>query len=331
MAFNAGGVDYSGYIHIYQISRDLTYNGVEYLYHLACYLGNILSLDLLSFDIIRSTLGLALLYYIIFKHTPKPSIVLSLCMLFPMVDFIIQKRCFISAMISIAAFIILAEKKYKKKEQYLQIFIYIFLCLVSGGFHNVGYVYLLCLPIKFMTLKQLQYCVYVLIVVSFVMLPVFPKIMSMFFSQQKVHVYFEVLEYRLSFWKAIIFMMLHFIYFILHTKIYQGLKSKSTSDVFLIKLNYIMLIFIPLYCYSSNFIRIYRDILPLFYIEFSKLFVRPLCKNNQLLIKLAYILWAFAFFIFAYIAAGTFGFDILIKNTIFEENYLLKLLFGTNM
>ena len=50
MAFNAGGVDYSGYIHIYQISRDLTYNGVEYLYHLACYLGNILSLDLLSFE-----------------------------------------------------------------------------------------------------------------------------------------------------------------------------------------------------------------------------------------------------------------------------------------
>ena len=95
-----------------------------------------------------SLIGLLLISSTILKYSKKPSFVLSLFYIFPLVDAVIQKRNFISFAIIIYAVRYLFDKKSNFK--------YIIFCVLATGFHSSSIIYILLLFVNYFKSLKLK-------------------------------------------------------------------------------------------------------------------------------------------------------------------------------
>lgn len=323
MAGNTGGMDFNVHEWFFYgaVENGVTIFANSWLFGLICQIFGKMGMNFIQTNLIVSVILLFLIYSIIHKNTKLCSLVTSLFMIFPLADSIIQKRNFWAMAIGTLAFLILLnnpDKKGKIKS--------LVLILVATQIHPTFYVYLIVWILIKLDLEKIKRIIKVLIIISFIIIPVLPNLAAIIFPASKITLYFTTLKIPL--YQSVCWWILHIIYFILfnciikYSTVEDGKKMVFLNN--LLKLNYIMLIFMCLYYYEPTFFRIYRNTLILFYIGIG------ICYDSQkfltkykFLYTMALVIFSILVFTSQFIIFGKFGFNGLIK-PIFTENMLFN-------
>lgn len=320
-ALNSGGVDFSINKDIFDVSIYKQWNWLNGgLYNLICYYFKINNYSYIFMNSILVSIGLFLIIITVRKYTKNICFVMSLLYIYPFADNIIQKRFFLAAAIIIFAI------PYLFKNDRKSTFIYIILCIIAGQFHVSAYIYILFLAVKKVSYKTLKKVIPIIIIFSFIIKPIIPKIAILIFPASKVNLYFYIFKTSLS---GALFWMLFQIGFIV--LIYM-IKDKNENNEYLNnlkKISLFSLVFLPLLFYEPTFIRIYRTILIFNYIAFAQIqksyinnYRIVINKNIFLLTSCQLIYMVFAF-IMVYGITGQGLSNMIIP--IFENNLFLKL------
>ena len=230
-------------------------------------------------------------------------------MIFPLADCIIQKRNFAALGIGLSGFYFLLRdnKTYDKTLSFV-------LILLSAQIHPLFYVYLLVWLLFKFDYNKLKYIVFFLVILGFCIIPIAPKLASLFMSSSKVNFYFYTAKIPL--YQSVCWWILHFLFFSLFNIIFKYSKIDSKNNKFIInlkKLNLILFIFLFLYYYEPSFFRIYRNLLILFYIGVAICFESKSLFKNQFYAYLCLIIFVFLVFISQFVVFGDFGFERLIN------------------
>lgn len=262
IAFNRGGPDVDAYHAMYSINGSLETFSIktEILYQYLSYLSYQSGLGFDEFTMLTSILAMLVLGYSISRIATLIALVMSLILIFPGIDFIIQKRNFLGICSLFLGFSFLIRNvKYAKIK-------YSFCVLVASGFHSLFILYMIFpfIPRKIFKCFE-QYSLF-FVTGLFLFSPFIPKLAILVMSSTKFNLYFDNAELFLSWYKALffVFVQLAFVFFSLRILRLYYIES---DIVFLGKnLFYFSLIALPFYFYGSTFIRIYKNLLPIFYV-----------------------------------------------------------------
>lgn len=315
-----GGMDYNVHEMIFsEATSNFNLLSLSWLYKLICFLFGNMGYEFVVMNSIVSILILIILYKLIFTNTKNSAMTLSLFMIFPLADCIIQKRNFAALGIGlIGLFLLLRESKPKDR------ILSFVLILISAQVHPLFYVYLLVWFLMKYDYNKLRYMVLLLTVLGFFLIPITPNLASFFMSDSKINFYFYTAKIPL--YQSLCWWILHACFYMLFQIIFKFSKIDNKNKKIinnLQKLNLIMFIFIFLYYYEPSFFRIYRNVLILFYIGVGICFESKKLLKNQFYAYLCLIIFAVLVFISQFVIFGDFGFERLI-NPIFEDNYILN-------
>lgn len=321
-AFNTGGADWDVHQWYYwgaQQKIEIFSAGWGYKY--ICLIFSKLGLDFYQMNFVLSTLMLCIVFWFIHKYTERAAFVLSLFMIFPFTDFIIQKRNSLGMIILYLAFTALfSEKKSKGRTAYCLI------CLLATAIHPV---YVIYIPLAFMEnvpREKIKKIVGVFLIVAFALIPVLPRIAGIFMGEVKVNTYFQVL--RISLFESICWWILQIAFCILFFVIMENRLEKETLKFqkvdFIIKINMVSLLVLPLYYYEPTFFRIYRNLFLLNYVAVANcMTVNKRISKMGFMGLLALSLLILLTFLSQFVWFGL-GFDVLVKPLI-ENNKFLEM------
>lgn len=327
-SFNNGGPDYDGYQDMFKaFSLHLDFNFLTSgkLYSLGAYLFNKIGLSLEEYTFFTTTIALISIYILIKKYSLNISFVNSCLILFPLTDNIIQKRNFLAMVAILYGILFLIEKN----RYYIVKFL--FFILISYNFHILGIIYLFLILIPNFSLKNIKIISYIGTILIMTIIPFLDEIAKFCFSfaSSKVYLYFEDLSFRLPLYKTLFFVFIHLIMFYFILFFYKRKKEKDKFSIGIMKLNYLFLLIIPLYYYSSTFLRFYRNVFLLNYIfvgnclfEEEKDILNKYILNKY--IEVSFEIYIMGLFL-TYILLGHPKYIGLIK-PLFENNYILKFL-----
>lgn len=326
MSLNNGGGDYQGNKEFYNTAHVANIKGFfldSGIYQGMCMIFRRFGLDFLQAYIIVSTIALLSLFLMVCRNTKKRCLVLSLFMLYPFTDFIIQKRNFLIVPILLYIFPYLF-KKTKKGD-----LIFCIGCVAAGLIHVSGYVYFIFYFIyKILSYKKINkyFCFNILLLlgVEFLFLPLLPAVASLFFPKGKVDLYF----YNMTSSKvgALYTICAHILFWGIVE--YISLRGKKNNDnpILLSQLKYfcrMSLLFIPLYFYGAVFARIYIYMLPYTYILFSNIFFQIKSPGKSAFITYSVMIGSVLFIVLINYGFYRSGFSNLVIPLI-EENLLVR-------
>lgn len=309
MGGNTFNPDYNAYVYRYEISLDKIKSPLpkECLYVLTNAIAKRMALDFQQFHFIFFAILVIGLIYVIKKYTANVAPVLSMFIIYPMVECTIQIRTFAGMVLLLWACTFLLNEK----DRYGTLK-YLLIILIAGMFHVTFYFYVIFSLIRFFNFKSRIVIWQVGIAMVLLSIPVMPWIISKVFSVG----YFSGRNY-LSLWKVIGMAVwqlsgIILLIFIKKTKDKKIPLKISLSD-YVLQLNLFISMIIPLYFGGNTFMRLYRNIFLLNYIYIS-------CKQASLFkaIFIAYIICTVLFF---NIAAGN-GLNEVFR-PIFENNIFL--------
>lgn len=275
MALNNGGADYQANEAFYMsanvgsIKKFFLDSGI---YQGLCMFFRHINLDFPQAYSILCTVALLLVFFKVYHTAKKQCLVLSLCMLYPFVDFIIQKRNFLIVPVLMYIFPFLF-KKTKTGD-----FIYCAGCVLCGLIHVTGYVYLLFFFVyKILSIRKIKkyFLLNILLLLGAEVLcfPFLPNIASLFFPKAKVTLYFySMLSSKAG---AMYTICAHLLFCGMVEYVCLRCRKRNSNPELTDELKYlfrISLLFIPLYFYGAVFARIYIYMLPYAYIVFSNVF-----------------------------------------------------------
>lgn len=319
MAGNAGGMDFNVHEFIFNEAGEsgVIFLSSSWLYKLFCNVFFILGYTFTNMNTIISILSLIVIYKLINNNTEKRCLVTSLFMIFPFADCIIQKRNFCAMIFAIIGLWFLLKNQNENKLKSL------ILIIIAAQIHPTFYVYLLVWFLFKFDLKKIKKYIPILIVISFIMIPIIPKLASFIFPGSKITFYFETAKIPL--YQSICWWILHYVYFILFNIIFKLTECEDKTILNgLTKLNYIMLIFLCLYYYEPTFFRIYRNLLLIFFIGIGICYdLEKGLPKKKLGYTILLVLFSVLVFTSQFVIFGDFGFDRLIV-PIFTENLILK-------
>lgn len=328
MAFNNGGGDYYGNEEFYNVARIISIKKFfldSGIYQGMCMLFRYIGLNFFQANSIISTIALLFIYAAICRMTKKRCMVLSLFMLYPLTDFIIQKRNFLIVPILLNILPYLFQKT-KKGD-----FIYCLGCVICGLIHVTGYVYLIFFFVyRILSMKRIKkyFCLNILLLlgIEIICLPILPTIAYLFFPKAKVDVYF----YGMASSKIGVFYTIgaHILFWGIVEYISMRCKKNNGNPELLAQLKYfcrISLLFIPLYFYGSVFARIYIYMLPYTYILFSNVFFQLKSPQRSALITYSMMLGGVLFIVLMNYGFYHSGFFNLVL-PLFKENLLVRLI-----
>lgn len=327
-AFSTGGGDWKSHIDIFQrASTDNIFSINDGgLYNLICYIFKNAGMDFIVMNFVISTITCIIIYKITVTLSKYPSICLSLYMIYPLVDSIIQKRFYFSSIIVLCGM----KYLYAEKKSYIK---YIATCLLAGLIHVAAYAYIFyALVYWIMNVFKSKKWMWGMLIAAYCMIPAVPKLAEIIFPDSKINLYFYVL--RLTMIDALFWTMFHLGFFILNTFVYYYMKeiNKDTPEIYkrannLQKINVSSLIYIPLYYFEPTFIRYFRNTLIFNWASFTYIFPSHSKVNRRLFVLIIFIILfqIFAFFI-VYAVTGT-GLKNLVY-PIFENNLIFSLMFS---
>lgn len=325
LAFNKGGVDYETYEALFRLSKKVNfldwYKG-EILFKNLMYLFKIKGLSFFELSFLTQTLGTIILYSIIRKYSYLGirSFSLICFFIFPLVDNIIQKRNFLSMMLTIKALSYLIDKtKYKKIK-------FTVLILLSFAIHSSSIICFLYLLVDYFDIRSIKRISKKGAILLLILLPIVPKILEkiMPFQESKINLYFYNLSNRLTLEKAVIFIIFHLIFFYLILFFSKKVNINDNNfNKIVLKLNYISLFFLPLYFYNLIFFRYYRNIYILNYIFIGNIIYKNINRNKVNILKIILIFYLILMFAVFYGVFGKYKYKGLVE-PLFEKNLIIE-------
>lgn len=322
-SFNNGGPDYKTYELIFSTTSaeilDFNFLKGERIFYLGMYFFNLLKMTFFEYSFVLSTSSLIIVLYLIKKYTKNgvsKSFILSCMYLFPMIDNIIQRRNFIaSGLIALGIVLLIEKRKFYKIKFFL-------LILIAYNIHNSMILYLIFFLAPLFSIKQIRkLSISLMLIIGFI-LPIFPTIIYKIFPfySSKISLYLENIENRLPLEKVIFFAMIHLGMFFLVNYSSKNIEKDKYVE-FVLKINYISLIFIPFYYYNLIFFRIYRNLFIYFYILIANNLKESKVKKKLILILIlqTYLILLFTIF---YISSDKY---FRITEPLFTDNKFLNL------
>lgn len=317
--FNCGGMDFIGNENIYLNATpkvglyDMFTNYLSYSFRMH-------GIDFVHYNLYVGIMVFLLLFWVISKFTANRSFVLSLIMIYPFVEFVIQKRYFYCMVLLVCA---MAFLNMKNRFGYIGFCILVFIAMQFHASAAIFYVFVIyyLLPKKYR--KKVFVSLAILFAVGYRFIP---DIASKFVAAQKVQLYFYTLAGNSSFFKFIFWVCLHcsyiylFRWFVGKEKVEQNKQLSSN----VLDYNYISLVFMPLYAFDPVFFRLYRPIIIWNYIclanciQHRKHFI-TLSKVKMIILQVGLCVGTFIIF---YVLVGA-GFDKQVV-PIFDENLFLN-------
>ena len=323
LGWNNGGPDYFNYLidYNYISSAGQFVSNAEILYQFTVKTLSSMGLDFHTYQIITTFIGLTLISSTIFKYTKNTSFVMSLFMIFPLLDAIIQRQNFI------AMSIIIFGIRYLISDKKTDRFKYVLTVIIATGFHisALYYMILIFAPlINFKKLKRLNFAGFVVLLFT---LPILPGIINSLLSNYSVGIYFDDSNSLSSNYKSVVLILWQFcgtgLIIKLKSKVeqsnYKVQNSRQYQDI-VFKSFLFMLPITALYFYNINFIRYFRNLLPLAYIAFSRVSTQKGKFSIYTLTFISYVLLSSAYL---YMISGD-SFTTVYK-AVFENNIIFDL------
>ena len=327
ICLNYDGVDYSVHQGMYNASSSLTFSFSElfnsWLYKYILYDAKLLGISFFSINLILNSIVLFLIYKLINNNTKNTSLACSFLLVYPFVEFIIQKRFFIASIFSIYGL----EYLFKGKKWYKSV-IFLF---IGGLLHQAAFTYFIIYFLLLINHKTLKKILPIIIILAYLSIPIMPKVALLIFPASKVNLYFYTL--RIPLFDSICWMLLHILFvlfiYILHKKICKNDKTGDDYEEKIYILNLISLILLPLYYYEPTFIRFYRTILIFNYILISRK-IRLSNSNkwtkNEFYFMLIWCIYLISVYLMVYVFTGA-DFNYTISPE-YEYNYFIHWIFG---
>lgn len=323
--FNTSNADYLNYEQIYNYMgyKSLSsYGGVELGFGRLMYIVNQLGINYQGFLKILSFICL-ILYGISFKRlSDKPGYLFIMYLYFPFFLDIMQIRNALAAAIVVNALPYILKKKY---------IIFTIIIIIASFFHTTSLFYLLLLLTQ-LDLKKVRYISFI---GSLVVMPIVIYFKDIFLNMlrdgQKYIIYFRGNSVRAQ--------LLYFLFMIIFILICSKLEKNTIAlrrfngvDIendyfykvisFLHKTSYIMMFLLPLLWLDSDFFRLFRNIIILFYVAVIDQF------NTKTFIK-KYIIFDVASVIFIILVGINYLyyyqwdslFIEVLKNNLFWESF----------
>ena len=320
MALNTGGGDFVGNQATFELSEP-GYNGLFSvdLYRNICYFFRTNGFDFIAMNVILCTLSIAATYYVVRKNTKNRNAVLSLFMIFPMFDLIMQKRAFYAMPLVLFAMDYLLSDKDTKKRYILSTF----LVFIASQIHSSYFFFFVIIALNFIKEKVLgekryRKTIIALIVGSLLLIPVVPSIFAGYFSVERIELYFS--GSNISTTSALAWITIH-IGFVVFQKLLMKRKEEKDISLFdknVYSMNIGTLLLLPLYFFESAFFRVFKTILIFNYASAANRLGQKGVSKKPFLLFLVYILILFGV---VYMWTGH-GFDVLIT-PLFDNNMLI--------
>ena len=276
MAFNIGGPDIGVYISSYEEvgnAPDLhsVFNStyMEYGYTFLMFIANNLGLNFFSFRIVLTLACLGLFASAIKYYKVNPNFIVGLYMIYLFFFDTIQLRnCIIE-------FIILFATRYLFQKSGISLLKYILCIFIAGSIHSIAYLFLSLLLIRFVRSEKGYKRIFALAALFFIVCvllrPVLPQIINALAKLiNRGSSYFHS-TVRFSYFIVMFFYLLGFVplYWYRNKVTDPNVKNKIE---YIIKINTIMGLFLPLCFINSSFYRIFRNIVVLDTIGLSLLY-----------------------------------------------------------
>ncbi|MCI3917995.1 EpsG family protein [Streptococcus intermedius] len=319
VAFNYQGYDMLEYNYMFQVFGKATTIpiGGEFIYRWLMQLFFARGFSFFDLNLITSIIATIIIAWFMLKHTKRPSLAMSMLMIYPMFDLGIQKRNYIAMAVMLIALTELFDDKPFSKIRYF------FWNLLAIGFHSTYLIYLLYPLYKFISKFNPKTIFFITLVTGGVLINFAPSLAGIFFDNDKVSLYFSDNSMRLSLFSAIAFIVVQILFMIFIW--YMQRREKTALSNLSRDLILYTGIPLPLYFYNSNFIRLFRNLLPLHYLALanSKEFSYPTFLNMKVL-PFLFIIYEIGVSILFYAISGV-GWEKLIV-PLFKYNYVFQLI-----
>lgn len=311
MGGNCENPDYLNYKYMFDNAFELLSAGDtrEPVFLLINALGNRAGLSFQQFYFIFMTLTLVLLIRVIRLYTKEVAPVLSMFMLYPMVESTIQIRTFLAMVILLWAFRYLIDKR----ERFGTIK-YIALVLIASLFHISFLFYLFFVFVRYLRIRDWTVIIQMGVFLLLILVPLLPYIFTFFMESQNT--YFSSVS-RLSIFKVLGMVLWQLSGMVVLVFVCKSRSYKIPVDQefykFVVRINMASCIILPLYFGGNTFMRLYRNIFLLNYIAVN--------SKKTSLFKGLYLLYIISTAVFFNIVAGN-GF-LEVFRPIFEKNVFL--------
>ncbi|WP_176706032.1 EpsG family protein [Paenibacillus hemerocallicola] len=328
--WNTGNADYFGYEQTYYSLE--SYNGFnvyfaeyEIGYRFVYKLAHAFGMNYNTFLIVYSLIGLMLISNTILKYSAKPSYVMALYLIYPFLMDIVQIRNFMSMAIIIFA------ARYLFSSRKGDLFRYVLFVLLAASFQVVGLFYLILLLakvrariklVKWISLITIFLVLFLILLMSGIAIPILG---GMAYLGTKTSITTQI---GYLFYFIIGFLLVRFSYKKVRTLEDSSSSGKHVVDYskmnmanIILNINIIILCVYPLVFFSTEFMRLYRNILLLNYILFSHIVVSGFASRlNMTVFKITTIIFVvLSEWLFAYYASKDIVFyPIFEKNKIFD-------------
>lgn len=285
MGWNSGGMDFNGNEIIYFQSGKLNFSGFSsgWLSNIITFICHKFELSFIQYNILTTGVALIILYFLIISETDRPCVAIDLFYLYPFLDSLVQKRYFLGMIFIILGIHFLIKRKYVN---------YIVCVLLALGFHFSFLIFFPLVFIHWFNLKREKYVLIVCLVLELLVITQGTTILGHFFSLSKLQYYIFDSSYSSKVIGAVYALWLMTEIFVVD-KMLKNLESNTQTD-FVIKLNKIFLIFVPMCYFESAYLRYYRVVIIWTYIIICKCKKGMLINEKKLLVNAQNIyLWIF--------------------------------------
>lgn len=252
-AFSNGGIDYIENENIYYESgRNSISFGYGWLANFFSYIGHKMEWDYVTYNSILVLVALIVLVFVTKKITEAPCVVMSLFMIYPLIDSIYQKRFFIAM-----CFCYLAFYYYIKDN----ISLFFFFIVIAIGFHFSPVIYLFFpLVKKILNYKNRWVSIAVILIeiTIFNEIPNILKRLNLYTLRAKFITYSQEQVYSSNI-IAMLYFVLQLAFIILIVNIGKRYSfQESDRNEKIIELNINSFILLPLLLLGSTYVRYYR-------------------------------------------------------------------------
>ena len=300
-------------------------DNIDTLYGYFCYTFYQLGLDFIDMNAILCIFLFAIIAVIIKIYSKNPCFVMSLLYIYPLVDYIIQKRFFTAFTIVLLGIVLFLFRK-----GYIYILAYILIVLLAAKIHSSAYIYMLFLLapiIENSSRKKILFIMFFIIIV--IAIPFLPDLVSII-DEDKSSWYFNDLHEKIKYpiLNTILWGGFHIGFVYLYYRIYLIIKNSSLYSrqyVFakhVLYINICSLFFIPLYAWEPTFFRFYRNLLVLNYISISMILpITQVYLKETLYETFVYFIYVVIAFICIYFYASA-GYEAIIHPILYNNFFL---------
>lgn len=259
IGLNTGGMDWGNNFKTYTYSTDIFKEGyLMVFYYILCNIAIEIGMDYVLFNFILSCLSTLIIGYIIKRYSKNPSAVMSMLYIFPMMDYVIQKRWYYSTAVILMGLLILLNEENKL----IRCVKFFMLCLLAMQFHTAAIFYFIFLVFEIIPAKYRNRAIVICFFIELLGIKLLPVMISRIpVLQARSQLYFEELAASSSFLHFVFWLFWHLAYLSLIYYIYKKKNSLDKIDNFVWHINILSLLIIPLYSFDPVFSRLLRPIL----------------------------------------------------------------------